>query len=291
MKRFFLLLLIGLSSAIFFGCQDLPPTEYIPKNYVQAFLYVGEPISNIVVMRSTPINDSLNYDSYLIKDAEVKITYNNKTLNLTYSDSGVKGYSYIDSNELVKPNTLYSLEVRLKDGTVMTARTFTPDMISWLKPPPDIVYYPKDTVNLPPVDSLYIKWTASPIDSLLKLYYFVCVKCLDTLQYGKYLTPPTSEMNRRIGKIRETASLTYREVETWNPIPVTKTPIVWGAFKWYGLNEAIIYAPDYNFTRWMIQYLRFNSANTLFSSIDNGFGVFGSASRISKIAFLVKNQP
>ena len=116
------------------------------------------------------------------------------------------------------------------------------------------------------------------------------MKCLDTLNYGKYLTPPTAEMNRRIN-LPFRNDRAYRETATLLPIPNSQTPVVWNTFKWFGLHEVGVYVPDWNFLRWYIQSQTRSQIDPLLSSIKGGYGYFGSASVIRDTSVIIKNQP
>ena len=269
------------------SCEYAPPTEYIPEIYVEGYLIVDEPIRNIVVMNSQPVQSTYNYENSLIRNAEyVRIIEGTNEYVLTISDSGETGYYYPDTTVLIKPQTEYSLDIKLASGKIITAKTKTPKRLDWIKPPADTIYYPKDTLDLPEVDTLEFYWDRG------WLYYFIRIKCLDTLGYGEYLTPQTEEENRRIIRPWGEGSRDYNDVNRWvGPILNNKSPVVWNALKWYGRNEVSVYAPDYNFLSWFIHYQRSGFYEPLLSSIDGAMGVFGSASVVRKESFIIKNQP
>ena len=57
MKRILIKLIILIPLAlqlilVLSGCEDPVPNDYIPENYVEAYLLVGEPIKNIIVMKN-----------------------------------------------------------------------------------------------------------------------------------------------------------------------------------------------------------------------------------------------
>ena len=279
-----------LGSIIFFSCGDSVPTDYIPRNIVEAYLVVDEPISGLRLMRSLPVTDTFELSKALISDAEVKIIQGEQEFQLEFRgvETGDPGYYYPDTSYKVLSQEKYELEINLSDGSKITAETFTPAPTGWIKRAPDKIYYPKDTLKLPANDTLKIEWDSIPGFNV----YGLSIRCLDTLEYGKYLDPPRpDEKNRRILKPWSDDDDFY-ELARWYPIPNNKTPVVWSAFKYYGLHELSIYVPDYNFLRWYLQNATRGAADPLLNSVHgNGFGCFGSVAVIRDTSFLVKNRP
>ncbi len=266
------------------SCEDQVPTKYIPRNFVDAILIVGKPIRNIVISKSQPPLDSFNFAASLIRDANVIIRGDGREFVLKTDPEGEAGYYFDDDTYLVKPNMTYELEVNLTDGTLMTGKTETPGVTAWINRVSKPLQYPLDSIKLPATESIsWQKVSGHPI-------FFISVTALDTLDYGKYLDPPTDEMNRRIERPFWDDDF-YREISQWVWIFNDKTSVVWNIFKWYGVQEVAIYVPDYNFFKWFEQYLMDQQYNDLLGSIEGGFGVFGSASVIRDTTFLIKNLP
>jgi hypothetical protein len=176
------------------SCEDPLPSDYIPETVVEAVLIVDKPIENIIVMRSQPLNKPFDYNASLIDDAEVIIRTEGKEYNLVFRSNNNPGYYFPDTTEKVKSETTYTLEIKLKDGSLITGKTTTQKKTNWIYTPGTVIYYPKDTLKLAPVDSLRIEY--APVDN--NMFYILSVVCRDTLDYGKYLTPATDEKNRRI---------------------------------------------------------------------------------------------
>lgn len=274
------------------ACEDPAPTDYIPQNIVTAYLIVGEPIQDIMLSRSQAVADSFKYVNSVIRDADIRIIEEGQIHQLQYrNDNNNVGEYYLpDTTMLVKPGTRYQLEIALKDGGRITGETVTPIQVSWVKPPRQVLQYPADTANLPSPDSLSFEWTPVPKTR----EYIVSVSCVDSLDYGRYLTPATEEKNRRTSSvINQNARRRYNETTRWAFVQTTKLPLVWFAFKWYGSHEVTLYAPDPNMVEWFKQ-TRFgpNEFNALLSTVKgDGIGVFGSASVVRQQQFVLKNQP
>lgn len=285
MKKLFIIIL--LSIAIFSqSCEDLPPSVYIEEYVLEALILVDEPIQGIILTKTMPLSEKYVYDSAMIRDATVIIKEGDEEFELKFrpKEDGIRGYYYPDTTYLVKAQTNYTIEVTMPNGNKITGSTLTPSKTAWEKRPNDFVNFPKDSINLPPTDT--IAWQkVSGFD-----FFLLAFTNLDTLDYGKYLDPPTTELNRRIERPWREDRF-YREVTGIGPIPASKTPIIWSIFRWFGKHSVTIYSPDWNFLRWFLQAQGRAQAEPILTSIEGGIGFFGSAHAIRDTFFLVKNQP
>jgi len=284
--RNIVLLLIGIFGIFLFNaCEDAIPSDYIEQKFVEAYQIFDEPIRNIVLMNTQPVNKKFEYNNSLIRNAEVKIIGDGKEFVLTIDTAGEQGYYYPDTTYLVKPNTHYKLEIILSGDTI-TAETTTPLRFKYINTSDEFLFYPKDTTKLPPLDTFRLEW-----EKVTGVNFFILnLKCLDTLEYGKYLNPPTDEKNRRIERPWNEDWM-FKETTNTAPIPNTKTPVVWLSFKWFGRHDVSVFAPDTNYLKWFIQNATKNQYDPLLSNMKNAMGVFGSASVVRDTFFLVKNQP
>lgn len=280
------LTLFVLFSLFIISCEDIAPTEYTPKYIVQGLLVVGEPINNIMLFQTQSLRDSFVYDNSIIRTADIKIAGDGRLFQLVF-DNATKKYIYPDTTYKVKELTHYSIEIKTPDGKILKSNTFTPKSIQWIKRPERFLQYPLDTINLP--SNYRISWTKS--DTIQ--FYLIRIKHLDTLEYGKYLDPPTEEKNRRIMRPWINRPQYYfREITNWAFLPTTEVPVVWNSFKWFGLTEVKIYAPDPNYLKWTLQNFTTRDFNQLLNTIEgDAFGTFGSAATITDTSFILKNQP
>lgn len=278
-------LLMGIT-----GCEDPVPTDYIPEYVFTGYLIVDEPVRGITLTQSLQPLDSFDYQSSAVTDAQMRIWSANDTFELRYvpSDSIVGEYRAVDTTKLVKPGVEYFMETTFSDGEVLSSSTITPQRIEWIQAPRETLQYPIDTLKLPSPDSLKLIWTRSQGVS----EYLISVRALDTLNYGSYLEPSTAEPNRRIERFFEADAPRYNDIVRWGFLQNTEVNVVWFAFKWFGLHEITVYAPDPAMLEWFKQ-VRFggNQFQSLLSNIEGGIGVFGSASVVRQITFLLKNQP
>ncbi len=283
---------VSIAISLLSSCEDAPPNAYIENYVVQGALIVDEPIKGIIIQRSLPTTDTFSMSRAIVRDADVRITDESGREFILYFQEGGStfgDYSFADTSIKIQPNTLYSLSVRMADGHIMTGKTRTPERFSWITPPRKDLQFPKDTLNLPSPDSLKIRWNECPGIS----EYLIRIKCIDTMGYGKYLTPPTDELNRRRKRLidNEDNPLYYNTAD-YGFLQSTEVNTVWTAFKWYGRNNVAVLAPDDNLLRWYkIYFQNGNEYNPNLGSIIGGIGVFGSASQITQETFIIKNQP
>ena len=288
MKNIFVKLMLIVTVA--FGlnsCEDDVLKDYVPRNMVEAYLIVDQPIENIKVLKSQPVFGKFDYSKALIRDAKVFIKGDGQVIALTIDAEGNTGYYDPAKSYLIKPNTEYKLEIELSDGTYMTANTTTPGRTAWSFPVKDDIQYPTDTLKLKA--SEMIKWERVPgVD-----FYIGNIKCLDTLNYGMYLNPATNELNRRCYNYTTSNAdgEEFKEISMSVFLANNESSVVWNAFKWFGKHSVTIYAPDDNMIRWFIQSYQMREFDERLNSINNGYGCFGSASMVTDTFFLKKNQP
>lgn len=272
------------------SCEDLPPTSYTAEYAVEGYLFVNQPIKNIVISRSLPTTDTFKFENSIVKDATVEISGGGETFLLTYRPTSIGGEYYLpDTTKRIKEKTLYELRVTTKDGRILTGKTMTPQQIQWVadKEPKSVYQYPSDTLNLPSDnDSLVFSWTKA--EGLTE--YLISLQSLDTLEYGKYLNPPTTELNRRMVRFYDQPeNPQYRETTLYGLLQANTSTVVWNAFRWFGKTQLTVYAADDNFNRWSKSRWTGNQYDPNLGSIVGGVGVFASASVATKTLFLLKN--
>jgi hypothetical protein len=288
-----LLLLFGTALVILVpGCEDPPPNQYTPEPFVEAFLFVDRPITDVAVCISQPLTEPFDYGKSIVSDAHVSISSGGERYDLRYrANPDLSGTYYCpDSTILIKPETVYALRVEMPDGIVMTAETVTPPRIYWVKPPAGRLQYPQDTVSLPSPDSLRISWTAAASSE-----YLIRVRCLDTLAYGAYLQPSTTELNGRTNNLamfEGPDDPSFNSVVRWGYVQSSSVPTVWTAFRWYGKHDVAVLAPDKWFLSWFkaTQWAGNVQYNRQYSNISGGLGIFASASMAQQQSFVLKRK-
>lgn len=272
------------------SCEDPIAFDYIPQYAVESYLLVDHPIENVMLTKTQPVADTFSYNNAVVNNADVYIIQNTTdTFKLRFRKSNRGGdYYYPDSSVKVLPQTRYSLLIQTTDGAVITASTFTPNRISWIIPPKSVLQYPKDSINLSSNDSLSISWT--PLSEVKE--YLISISHLDTLEYGKYLSPSSDEKNRKITRFfSRPNNPKFNDMTVYGYLQATKAPVVWTAFRWYGRCKLTIFAPDPNFLKWFKTLWSGNQYDYRLASVYGGVGVFASAAITDKEIFLLKNQP
>lgn len=276
--------IILLFTIILFSCEDEAPTDYLKSYVVQALLLVNEPIHNIQVLQSGSLRDSFIVDNSFIQNAEVQITGDDKVFNLSF-DPKTKTYFFSDTTYKVKEQKKYDIKIKLDNGNIITGSTFTPKSFNWIEKPGEKIQYPLDTLALP--STFKVSWTKT--DTIK--FYLLSIVALDTLNYGSYLEPSTDELNRRILRPwNENRDNYFRDRSNWGYAQLNELPVVWNFFKWFGMQEMTIYAPDDNYLLWSLQVLSFREFNPELTSLKGAYGYFGSAAAIRAKSFLIKNQ-
>jgi hypothetical protein len=293
-----IVILITLISVILGSCEDpVPYDDYIPRKIIESYLLVGQPIEDVSVTKTQPLNIAFNTNKSRKEGAELvesffieELASDGKVVKSLQLEKDSTLWHAIDRTYLVKAETKYKLRIKFKDGDSATGETTTPQQISW-NPKYQIkkfVQFPLDTINLPSTDTL--GWSSVPNVG----FYLIGILNLDTLEYGKYLNPPFEQKNRRITGGGRGDNF-FKEASTNVLIANTKSSVVWRAFKWYGKHEVAMYAPDFNMIRWFLANRGSRDYNPLLGSLnsnnENTFGFFASASVVRDTFVLVKNQP
>ena len=108
---------------VFVGCGDplieLTDVEYKPKIVVEGYIYPGEKVANIKIMRNIPLDKTMDSLFLFITDAEVYINKVRLQFNpLTYS--------YYTDSIIAQFNTSYTIEVTAKiDGVSLFTKSTT----------------------------------------------------------------------------------------------------------------------------------------------------------------------
>ncbi len=291
MMRSSMLSLVSLISALFIvGCEDPVPTDYTQEIVLEGFVFVGEPIEDIRVLRTLPITDTFRFADASVATADVRITADGVPLPVEFvPDSNGGTYRVADRGYRARSGVTYDIEV-LALGARLTATTKTPDTLTWVKAPKDTLQYPGRLLELTRNDSLDVSWTTVPGVG----QYIVAVECLDTLGYGTYLVPQTSDSNRRIRDQDrfDDGTLIANERVRFGFSIIPRAPTVWSVFKWFGKQEIRVYAGDQAFQEWfrMVGFGRRSSYDYRLSNVKGGLGTWGSASLIRKASFLKMDQ-
>jgi len=277
------LIFVALFAILLTSCEDSALIEYKEEFFIEGFLFVDQPIENIIVMRSQPITDTFRYEQSLVRNANVVVREKNgESFQLQTQQTGSRGYFYANKDYLVKPDTEYELEITLPNGNLVTGTTLTPPRSRWLRTTSNPLQYPSDTASNRRGDTL--RWervSGYP-------FYVISVRNLDTLNYGKYLNPPTDELNSRVPRDFGSENI-WRDNTSLGLIANNESPVVWFTFRWFGLHEVSIFVPDFNMLQWFLQVQSSREYIDLLESVQgNAVGAFGSAYAIRDTVMLLK---
>lgn len=278
-----------VASVVMVGCGDPIPTDYEQEVMLEGFVFVGEPIRDIRVLRTLPITDTFRFANASVRDAEFRLTADGVPLELEFVPDSLGGtYRVVDQNYRAKAGVRYDIEVSAL-GKTLSATTTTPDTLAWVQAPRDTLQYPGRFFELTRNDTLDVAWT--PVPGVAQ--YIVAVECLDTLGYGQYLVPPTTDTNKRLRELDrfDNGTLIASERVRFGFSLIPNAPTVWSVFKWFGKHEIRVYAGDQAFQEWfrMVGFGRRNSYDYRLSNVKGGLGTWGSASVIRKASFLKKD--
>lgn len=282
-----------LTALVAAGCEDPVPTDYKEEVMLEGLLLVGEPLNNIRILRTLPVTDTFSFERASITDATISVQADGIDIPIEFvSDSRGGTYRAADTAYRIQPDVLYSVTVQAK-GATLTASTRTPAPFAYTAPPRPWLQYPHpDSLLVSVDDSLLVSWTAVPDVDL----YIISLTCLDTMGYGRYLDPPTQDSNRRTVRpnpdfFDQSGTLIANEPTTLGATRFPTSQTVWGVFRWYGLHELRIYAPDKAFRDWvdLVGSGRRSSYDYRRSNVRGGLGVWGSASLVKARTSLLKH--
>lgn len=138
MKKLFLILYTALLVA---GCtQDSPLEPADDKLVIRAYLYAGEPVTDIQITTTLPLG-SEETSAPPVNDANVVLIKNGRNYSLVPSEGDSGYYHYPGDDLTVEPGDLFELRVS-RSGTVATAQTQVPD-------PPQNVTASSDKLVIP----------------------------------------------------------------------------------------------------------------------------------------------
>ena len=277
--------IVLFASGMFWGCGDpkvdLTEVTYEPKIVIEAYLFAGEPVKDIRIMRNFPLNQSVDSLSLFVRNANVTIngtvlefdsvssTYFSKTLTVQ------KGSSYTLRVEA----TIAGMNLTSNSTTVVPADGFT--LLS-----KNLGTIPYDTeipiVFIPSSSNNFYAFSVKPADATLANFiygnhYVPNIKTEDLIKdFNRYkfqmnwLQDVTTDKTERIAQV-------IKGFDTW----------------FYGPYTTIVYVGDTNFKDYVLTGKNvqefdgnFHEPKTHFTG--DGIGVFASAIRDTVIFTIAK---
>lgn len=277
MKSFIKVLLIGfvsLSGLISCGDPkiDITSVAYEPKIVLEGYLFAGETISGIRVMRNFPLNQPIDTSSFILAGAIVKI--NEVDLDFDY-----KTFSFYTNKIKVDRGRTYNLEVSgVVDGKLLeaSAQTTVPaDGFELIKKHPGKFKYgtpiPMDFIPLSPAG--FYAFSIRPDSASLSNFI------LDN-EFNQDMKP--EEIQKNLGEFRLRANVVFNIKP--NLQDTIKQPIESYNTWFRSTYKTIIYAGDVNFKEYLLSAPNVKEFDGNFHEPKiilkgDGIGVFASAIR------------
>lgn len=291
----------------FSGCEDLPTFDYKREPVVEAVLEVGQPIRGIQLAWTQALLDTFKARSTDLTESDATVSIKEDSIDLGEfrfdTTQSRRGWYAVDSSYKVKLATTYRLTITLKNTeqgstpTIIQGTTTTPSFVpNWIDSPPSELQFPPNDSLFSSDKQIRISWESNGSGGIT---YFFRLTCLDTLGYGKYLSPETADTNERVLNIlpEELRNRFARQLRDstehtrWGQLLSAQTPVVWFAFKWFGSHDVSIILADKNFRDWLSLIKRGGrrvNYNDRLGSVSNAIGFFGSYSTVSAQTFLRK---
>jgi len=268
MKKYLLLCVALLSVLIVMnGCNSNPASStFTSQLVVSGYLLTNQPIDNIQIMQTQPLDQPYLLSSAAVSGASVTITVDTTVLHLVeYATQ--KGVYHYAGQHIVTSGKTYQLRVE-SQGRIATAKTTVPDMIHYVQNRTNINLNGTDTVTYLGNEAL-LAWTP-----WARGLYVASFSSIDS-------------SHAIIAKNFNNNDNTPSRVSTvaFNNESSAKVP--WTVFNYYGLYSLNVYAADAAFYNYALT--KNQNAQSLIEPLYNvsgGLGVFGSASEASVTVYV-----
>ncbi|SHG12125.1 protein of unknown function [Fodinibius roseus] len=292
-----LLFVIGVT--VLAGCEFYEQDEYREYYVVEAYLVAYDPLPDIILSKTVPIEEEYVYSDASVNDASVEVRLLNadSTINERYTyGSGGEGLYYPTESAAVQEKQLYQLYVTLPGGDSIEAKTYVPGDFETVNRQelPDQYRYRGDK-------QIEITTTRSEYHTGRQAYYVFTVNAEkpDSTNLTPFYADLVGEQERSLQNYSVHSSGIINE-GNYSPTPegniTLKVP--WLSIAFYGHNEVVTNAIDDN----MYDFLRSQETQTggfslspgeiqnIRYNINGGIGIFGSMAR-DKNRFEVLRPP
>ncbi|WP_375587358.1 DUF4249 family protein [Flagellimonas aurea] len=127
------------------SCEDIPDYEMQSEPVVEAFLYSGETVDDIILKKSSPYNDENDVRTEYIPDADARILHRDRMYNLTPINGESGHYAYLGNDLVIAIGDTYILEFE-HNGEIVHAETVIP-------PLPQNSVISKEGIYVPVIDT------------------------------------------------------------------------------------------------------------------------------------------
>ncbi len=260
MKYISYILLALFSTILFSACDDEAPVEYEEQIVVDGFLWIGHRLE-ISLTKTVPFGTAYYEDSVKVGGAQVFVTVDGVTHELTEAISGIEGtYAAPDSAHTVATGKRYDLLVTLDSDTLRAHTTavapLTITQSVLMNTNGDVTDSAPDTLEYGG-DALHLKWTTDP----LNFGYAILIESLEEGKYGE---------DCDFGD--DNGPGTYLFV--WSTRYIEEMDLPWLSLCYSGPTQIRVFSCDSSWWNFVSTILTGEIRNDPVSNIEGGRGVF-----------------
>lgn len=279
MKRYSLF--FGIMLLLLTGCEAYVQDDYQEKYVVESYQVALEPLAEVRLTKTAPVNDQLNLTANAVRGATVRVNLLRADGSIEQSLSyieGQGGYYAPSGYHRVLPNRTYQLEVNVPNySPTIRAKTTIPDTLTVLSTNGSTFTYQQEQLRLRMSPSInpsrksYFIFTvealAPSLSNLTSFYQQGYERNPDQIPPVRYSSPILNEGNYQV-----------------NPDNSFEVDLPWLAVVYYGQNRGYVNAIDDN----IYDFFRSQSVqlgggvlspgeipNAIYH-VENAIGVFGS---------------
>ncbi|MEM1095557.1 MAG: DUF4249 family protein [Bacteroidota bacterium] len=305
-----LALLLALTLGV--GACDISDPDGFEREYiVEAYLEAMQPIGQVRLSQSVPIDGVFDFDALSVGGAEVRMLLEapdgsiERTLDFAPSPSERGIYRALDASAVALPRRTYRLEVNIPDGSTLSASTIVPDTFSVVRVNnPSAVYASDDQVSLDLTPSFYpgrqsyylftVESLQPTQDNLVPFIFAFIDDNGDGVLDADDDFEPDDLLDIRIGNSPPLNEANY----TVNADGSLNVPLPWLAVAFYGPTTTAASALDDNLYDFIRSEAVQQGGSTLspgevpniLTRIEGGKGVFGSFARVFQEGIVVREE-
>jgi len=261
---------------LYWGCGDpkvdLTEVAYEPKVVIEAYLYAGEPVKDIRIMRNFPLNQSVDSLSLFVRGASVRI-------NGAVLDFDTVSRTYFSNTLVIQKGVSYSLEVEASIAGNMLSATSTT-----VVPADGFTLITKNFGDVLYDTEIPVTFVPSSSNNFYAFSIKPAVATLDYFIYDNHYMPniKSDEMLKEFNRFKFNMSW-LQDATTDKTIKVTQ--LIKGFDTWfYGAYTTIMYVGDINFKDYILTGKNVQETDGNFHEpkthiLGDGIGVFASAIR------------
>jgi hypothetical protein len=289
---------VFLLGGLLAACDVTDAGEFEEEIVVEAYLVAGEPLPEVRLTRTAPVNTTYDATAQAVREAEVEVQLlddaGGVATRYAYAERGGQPgvYEPLES-EGVLPLRTYRLEVTAPDGARITGTTVVPDTFSILSVSADTVIYQSP-------QQLEVVISRSQFPGRDQTYFNIVTEALDVR--ADRLVPLAAEVydggdgEVTLENLRINGSPPFNEANfEINPDDTITLRYPWLGVTFYGPNRISVNALDDN----LYDFLRSASVQQggstfspgeipdVITRLDGALGVFGALARVQVEAVVV----